>query len=120
MKMRIVLTICLIALVGCSGAQLERAAKPAFKGIELYSWNPGDGKLHFCLFPGTNRQKTSSEITNSEVAIVGIDTLKQRLSALAKGEIVFWRSVANEPVPSEAFDELYIFCQGLDVKLEKQ
>jgi len=120
MKMRIVLTICLLVLVECSGAQLERAAKPAFKGIELYSWNPGDGTWHFSLLPGTNRQKTSSEITNSEVAIVGIDNLKQRLSALAKGEIIFWRNIASEPVSSGFFDELDLFCQGLDIKLERQ
>ncbi len=118
--MRVVLTICLIVLVGCSGAQLERAAKPAFKGIELYSWNPGDGKWHFSLLPGTNREKTLPEITNSEVTIVGIDNLRQRLSTLAKGEIVFWRNMANEPVPSGFFDELDLFCQGLDIKLERQ
>ena len=64
--------------------------------------------------------KTLSEITSSEVTIVGIDNLKQRLSTLAKGEIVFWKSVANEPVPSGFFDELDLFCQGLDIRLERQ
>jgi len=116
--MRVVLTICFVVLVGCSGAVDERSAEPAFKGIELYSWNPGDGTWHFSLLPGTNRQKTLSEMTSSEVMIVGIDNLKQRLSTLAEGETVFWRNLANEPVPSTLCDELDLYCRSLDIRLE--
>jgi hypothetical protein len=117
---RFVLAIYLLAALGCSSGSPQRAARPAFKGIELYSWKADDGSWRFSLLPGTNRQKPVSEITEPEVTIVGVDNLKQRLSALARGESVLWSNLAGEPVPREVVDDLDRLCRGLDIKLDRQ
>jgi hypothetical protein len=119
MKLRKILIICLLALVACNSDKTERASKPAFKGMELYSWKPAGGNWYFSLLHGTNRQKDVSEITKPEVTILGIDNLKQRLAKLAEGESVSWSNMANEPVPPEVIDDLDHFCRGLGIKLEK-
>lgn len=108
-----------IACSGCNSANPDHADEPAFKGMELYSWKPTDGDWHFSLLPGTNRQKSVSEVTKPEYTIVGVDHLKQKLAVLVKGESVFWRNLAEEPVPRELLIELTEFCQRLDVHLEE-
>ena len=104
--------------VGCVAAP-QRAEKPAFKGMDLYSWKPEGKDWHFSLLAGTNRQKSTEEITKPETAFVGVAELQNRLSALAKGESVFWRNLAKEGVPEEMAKELSLFCEELQVKLER-
>jgi len=111
--------VCLLVMVGCTTAELERASKPTFKGMELYSWKPAGGEWNFTLLAGTNRQKPISEIIASRTAIVRVFTLKRKLSQLANGEQVFWGNVAKEPVPGEMIKELIAFCGELYIKLEK-
>ena len=104
--------------VGCVAVP-QRAGKPAFKGMELYSWKPEGKDWHFSLLAGTNRQKSTEEITKPETAVVGVAELKKRLSTLAKGENVFWRNLAKEGVPEEMAKKLSSFCKELQVKLER-
>ncbi|MCP4608155.1 MAG: hypothetical protein GY845_05515 [Planctomycetes bacterium] len=68
----------------------DRAERPAFKGIELYSWQNGSGQWCFSLLYGTNRNKFYREVTSPELTILGLKELKTRLGSLAKGESVFW------------------------------
>jgi hypothetical protein len=77
----------------------------SMKGYELYSWVEGD-QWHFTLITGTNRIKTMEEITSDEdfiseigcvnIHVIGVDAIKNVLTKLPQGELVFW------------CDELYI------------
>lgn len=100
-------------------AAAERAQKPAFKGMELYSWKPEGKDWHFSLLTGTNRLKTTEEITRPDQAIVGMANLRKRLSTLAIGESVFWRNLAKKPVPEDMAKELKSLCEGIRVKLQR-
>jgi len=83
-----------------SAEEHPRAEKPAFKGIELYSWTEGETKeWRFSLLRGTNRLKKPAEIMDPKTMIKTLDELKTRLSALAVGEQVFW----NPHVDAKAF-----------------
>ena len=115
----VIVIACLLAAVGCSSAEPQRAEKPAFKGMELYSWKPAGKAWHFSLLIGSNMQKPVSMITAPETAVVGVVSLKQKLPKLAKGEQVFWRNMAKEPVPDKVIEDLTSFCRKLDIKLEK-
>jgi hypothetical protein len=109
----------LVALVGCTVAAPERAAKTAGKGIELYSWKPEGKAWNFSLLVGTNRQKTEEQIKKPERTIVGVGELKKRLAELAEGEQVFWSNLAKEPFPEQMANDLEAFCNGIKVKLAK-
>lgn len=98
---------------------LARAEKPAFKGMELYSWLPAGKDWHFSLLPGTNRLKSVPEIKAEETAIAGSDDLKVRLARLAEGESVFWQHLAEESFPEGMAQDLQAYCDGLRVKLAR-
>jgi hypothetical protein len=80
------------------------------KGYELYSWEEG-GQWHFTLITGTNRIKTSEEITSEEdfisetgwvkIEVVGADAIKDVLSRLPEGESVFWCDKFHIGQPAE-------------------
>jgi hypothetical protein len=87
----------------------------SFKGYELYSWEEED-QWHFTLISGTNRTKTTEEITSKEdfiseagwvkIHVAGVEALKDVLSRLPEGESVFW------------CDELHIGqATGMDLQL---
>lgn len=108
----------LIILAGCSAAVTPtRAAQPAFKGIELYSWKPEGKDWQFSLLPGTNRLKTTEEVTAPKETISGVTALKQRLAALAVGEQVFWKNLAKEPVPEAIVREIVQTCEQYQITL---
>ncbi|MBI4860605.1 MAG: hypothetical protein HY815_10130 [Candidatus Riflebacteria bacterium] len=76
--------------VGMDRKPSTRNAKPAFKGVELYSWEaPGKG-FTFVLLPGTNRIKTLAEIVTAPGRDHGLTSLKRALEKLPAGEEVFW------------------------------
>ncbi len=114
---RFIIFMCLLAFVGCGISESQRVDKPAFKGMELYSWKPAAKDWHFCLLVGTNRLKSISEITAPETTIVGVDKLKQKLSRLAKGEQVFWKNMAKEPVPRSIKRELKKYSEIVGIHL---
>jgi hypothetical protein len=107
----------LLLAVGCSVAPMTREEKPAFKGMELYSWRPEGKEWQFSVLEGTNRNKTIEEITSPQGAMVGLTALKKRLARLAVGESVFWQNLADESVPEDTVRDLSAFCQSIDVKL---
>jgi hypothetical protein len=107
------------ATAACSIVFSDRADKPEFKGMELYSWQTDGKDWHFSLLIGTNRLKTDEEIKKPEQTITGMKELKERLAKLAKGESVFWKNLAAEPIPEEMAEDLKAFCDGIKVKLER-
>ncbi len=100
--------------VGTSG----QAEKSAFKGMELYSWKTPGEDWRFSLLAGTNRLKTDQEIKDPEQTIVGMKELKKRLAKLAKGENVFWKNLATEPVPEAMAKALKTSCDNIKIELE--
>ena len=77
--------------------------RPAFKGVELYSWKECSScAWQFALLPGTNRLKTLAEIKEPTHAILGVAQLRQHLSRLPKGENVYWDS---RPFPGMSLPE---------------
>jgi hypothetical protein len=68
----------------------KRLAKPAFKGMELYSWRAADRSMSFSLLWGTNRPKTGNEIKSPACVLADTGAVKAMFSRLAKGEHVFW------------------------------
>jgi hypothetical protein len=75
------------------GQESPPAPRPAFKGIELYSWKECSScAWQFVLLPGTNRLKTLAEIKEPTRKLLGVAQLKEHLLRLPKGENVFWAS----------------------------
>ena len=75
------------------GQEGPRSTRPAFKGVELYSWKDcASCEWQFALLPGTNRLKTLTEIKEPTRVIRGVSELKQHLSRLPEGEQVGWNS----------------------------
>lgn len=95
----------------------NRAARPAGKGIEIYSWRPAGEEWHFSLLPGTNRNKTLFEIKDPEFTVVGTKAIKDKLSRLAKGEFVVWANLTKEPFPREITSKITNDCNLLDINL---
>ena len=76
-----------------SATESTRAAKPMFKGVELYSWKvSSSNSWRFALCDGTNRNKTLTEIRHKCHTMRSMGSLKNRLSKLAVGEYVMWSS----------------------------
>jgi hypothetical protein len=70
------------------------------KGVELYSWKEATtGLWRFSLLPGTNRNKSLTEIAEAKVTVTDMSTLKRRLAILANGESVLW----SLPYPSLSY-----------------
>lgn len=113
----LVAVVLMLFAVGCTAAPVTREAKPAFKGMELYSWRPEGKEWHFSVLEGTNRNKTMEEITAPEETIVGLAALKKRLARLAIGESVFWQNLSEEAVPEDMEQDLRSFCQDLRIAL---
>ena len=75
------------------GQEDPGALRPAFKGVELYSWKDCSScAWQFALLPGTNRLKTLDEIKEPTRTILGVTQLRQHLLRLPGGENVFWSS----------------------------
>ena len=62
---------------------------PSLKGWELYSWPVGTN-WKFSILIGTNRTKTYHEVTNNEVQVTGIDSLKMILEKFPENEVISW------------------------------
>jgi hypothetical protein len=72
-------------LAGC------RARQGAFKGMELYSWQDQAGQWRFSILPGTNRNKTVSEVQDQPLSKAEVEAA---FCQMAKGEQVFWMPYA--------------------------
>lgn len=108
----------------------------SIKGYELYSWLD-EGVWHFVLITGTNRSKTSEEITSGEnvieesgwvkVTVQGVEALTTALDGLPATEEIFWSRGENlvessEPVvfdfpPGDLVDQIRDYCDQIGLKL---
>jgi hypothetical protein len=82
-----ILSILLAGCVRAAATAPPRPTKTMFKGMELYSWKDETGSWHFSLLPGTNRNKSITEVTNSSMSL---DEIPAAFDRLAEGEVVFW------------------------------
>ncbi|OGO06772.1 MAG: hypothetical protein A2Y92_05685 [Chloroflexi bacterium RBG_13_57_8] len=109
------------------------------KGYELYSWE-GNGRWHFTLITGTNRNKTLEEIISGEdiesengwvkISASGVEGIKDVLNRVPEGEVVSWnegqfvlpaeQSLIKLVLPPEDIVrevETYAGQRGLDFKV---
>ncbi|MFN8613666.1 MAG: hypothetical protein U0931_39390 [Vulcanimicrobiota bacterium] len=106
-----------MSLAALLPAWAERASKPSFKGMELYSWQE-NGVWRYALLVGTNRNKSWPE-----VAAAGVDesTLREHLARLAVGEMIFWQgsgfSGKLTPPARAKMTELEQLCKQLKLQL---
>ncbi len=85
----------------------------SMKGYELYSW-PQNGRWHFTLITGTNRNKALEEVISDEdfisetgwvkVHVVGVDAIKAVLAKLREGENILWLSGLRGQTPQRPVD----------------
>jgi hypothetical protein len=112
------IALALLALVASPMLAGEKTV-PTGKGMELYSWKPQGKAWHFSLIVGVNNRKPVLDIADVEkYAVVGVPTLKEKLSKLPKGERVYWWNLAKEPLPKETEKELRDYCHKLQVEFE--
>lgn len=118
--MRILLLALL--LVCAAPALADRAQRPTFKGVELYSWSDAQN-WNYVLLPGTNRNKSWSELQTAP-RLRTESELKQSLASLAVGEQVFWSNQLGHGAASKlqyparpAIDALKVFCAQNQVEL---
>lgn len=82
----------------CQTVKFESEDKPAFKGMELYSWQKGNGDWVFNILYGTNRLKTINEVMSSEMAS---NAVSDCICLLPDGEIILWMNAAQDETTSE-------------------
>lgn len=68
------------------------------KGAELFSWRDDHGYLWFSIMPGTNREKTTQEISAAKVSE---GFLKKQLTQLPEGITLSWNSLSAVHEPKE-------------------
>ena len=102
----------------------KKAEKPAFKGIELYSWKGRDGRWRFSLLYGTNRLKPRTMVTDERFALTSLKALKAKVRLLAKGEMLLWIALPSEDgepkvihPPQHVIDDMAKYCRELAVDL---
>lgn len=98
MPMRAALLLLMLLVIQpdmASAAGASRSDRPAFKGVELYSWVQ-QGVWQFAICPGTNRNKTFAEISTTCQSIGSMETLKASLANLAMQENVVWSASLPE------------------------
>ena len=123
--MRAMLAVFLLSLAvpfSASAQDSPRASGQIFKGRELYSWrDQGCDTWCYSLLPGTNRNKSLTEIKNFKVIITSGSKLKEHLANLANGEQVFWLQESYEPSlaypPQDIVDDLVRYAAGHNVDL---
>ena len=63
----------------------------SMKGWELYSW-PNGVEWSFSLMAGTNVLKDYEQVINQPLIVNGVDSLKELLMKLPRGEEIAWMS----------------------------
>jgi hypothetical protein len=138
-------TVLMLGVTGCQRAAIPAAApqtvpqapaplspvtnpdQASFKGMELYSVKATDGRWHFYVLGGTNRQKRLSEVTASS-PVVGTDAVKLYLRSLPPGSSISWQMQVIDDRPatgrlgwpdSETVKVIRDVCRlaGIDLKL---
>ena len=119
MKKIIILTLLLVVFLANGCLQEERAQKPEFKGMELYSYVDDSGTIRYALLIGTNRIKSADEIIRSSVSY---KRLIKKIKSLAPKENISWVNNRPENISLKYPDKATIgriksICKELDIKL---
>ncbi len=61
----------------------------SMKGWELYTW-PNGNDWNYSIIVGTNTLKSYNLVTENQVKVTGIDSLKKVLEHLPQGEEIVW------------------------------
>jgi hypothetical protein len=80
----------------------ERAQQPAFKGMELYSWQDATGEWKYSIEVGTNMVKDPVLVKSRPMTL---DEVKVAISKLAVGEWLTWMGFIPPP-PEDIMEEL--------------
>jgi len=78
---------------------VSRAEQPAFKGMELYSWQNKNGDWQYAVLEGTNRNKTSAEVQAAPLDLQGV---KNEIAQMAVGESLSWTNDVYDPSASQS------------------
>jgi hypothetical protein len=140
---KFILVVASIAILsGCNQSPLVEDTSLALfpsslKGYELYSWQE-NGDWYFTLVTGTNRTKTSAEITSEEdileddgwlkITVMGVPELVKVLDRLPSSEQIFWldgKRLAEVGEtskfvfpPGEVVDQVRQYSEGKGINLE--
>ena len=123
----LLLTALLSAGCHAEASTVEREANPAFKGMELYSWQDETGEWFYSILVGTNRVKAIDEILANPM---DFEEVKAEISKMAVGESVFWfnralespdgQNLALELPPKEVVEALKQHALACQVTLTTQ
>jgi hypothetical protein len=92
----------------CDLIALEHPERPAFKGMELYSWQtPESGDWVFAILYGTNRDKMVWEVVSFAMDLTQV---KNCFCNMPENENVIWMPFAQE----EKTGEKYMFPRPAD------
>lgn len=116
-----ILLSAMLFLCACASTQTPATGLKAFKGWELYSWQTQSGR-NYALLEGTNRNKTSEEITAPENTISGEAALMAKLAELAPKEQIFLNTT-SEPgfslPPTDTLHQIEAACAARSITLSR-
>lgn len=98
----------------------------SMKGYELYSWrDKRSGEWYFALLPGTNRLKTFDEIAVPPNQLKTVNSLRQELAKLPRGEHIEWITWTDNHLgmpPNEIVNQIKATSTelGLDLSISPQ
>ncbi|MHB9032306.1 MAG: hypothetical protein ACYC6L_04575 [Anaerolineae bacterium] len=98
---------------------VPETGETSMKGWELYSWQE-NGVFQYALLPGTNRIKTSDEISAPGVRLADIEAVKRRLTGLAAGQTIMWNVLdygGGQLPPQDVRDDLAAWCREHNLEL---
>lgn len=76
----------------------DPAAKPLFKGAEVYAWRNPAGLWRYVILPGTNRLKSRAEILEAAPGhVLSTRGLEFRLREMARKETVLLLALPEDP-----------------------
>lgn len=122
--------IVLLSLCGFAASQTSNPGSP-LRAFELYSWQDAKGVWYFNLMPNTSSEKSVDQVIDRKRALVGLNNLKTKLSALPKGSEVFWldripsgsgpKAKGSEGLkypPVVIIEEIRQYCALREIKVE--
>lgn len=85
----------------CDNISMEQPEKPAFKGMEMYSWQaPEHGEWVFSILYGTNRNKLVGEIIAFEMDLTEIGKC---FCNMPESESIFWLTYTLENTTGQRY-----------------
>lgn len=110
--------LCVIAfLIFTFGCTVKEEAKLTAKGVELYTWQPQNGELHFWFLPGTNGAIAGVGLLKSNNAMVGMKNLKNKIDNLPEGECITWQHIGEIAIAENLKSKIIEYCREQSITL---